>query len=417
MIQDNGNVPDSDIGFYSGIVEATLALTQTFTSYPWGRAADRIGRKPCIVISLIGVTFATALFGMTKTIPQMIMFRFITGIFTGTMVTIRTMFADISTDKTKGRILPYFAFSGSLGILLGPLLGGSLANPASQYPAIFGGVAFFKQYPYALSSLAVAFGGATSTLLNIFYLKETKPKPKAPTGNGENGDGSNASNSKDSMGTRQLLRSEDVAIALCVYSVVMALNFAYSAIVPVSLYTPVRLGGYGWSPHRISLMMGLNGASQTAWLMVVFPYLQKKLGTKRVMRLCSIIYPMYYLSFPIGNFLLRQDTRFCTTVFWIFFPIAVVFGSGSNMALIGCNITLNDSAPKGLMGTLSGTALTLNGVLKTVSPVLFSSLFAFGARTQFAGGYAIWGVFIVLTSIFGYAVKYLPNEKKTDQRR
>lgn len=410
MIQDNGNVPDSDIGFYSGIVEATLALTQTFTSYPWGRTADRIGRKPCMVISLTGVTFATALFGMTKTIPQMILLRFITGIFTGTMVTIRTMFADLSagkTKKTKGRIQSYFAFSGSLGILIGPVLGGSLANPASQFPTIFGGVAFFEKYPYALSSLAVAFGGATSALLNLFYLKETLRK--APAGNSENGDASNASKSKDSMRTWQLLESKTVRLALGVYGLVMALNFAYSAIVPVSLYTPVRLGGYGWAPHRISLLMGLNGAAQTVWMMVVSPWLHGRIGPKGVMRLCSIIYPLYYLSFPIGNFFLRQETRSYTTVFWIFLPLAVVLGSGSNMALIACNVALNDSSPEHLRGTLSGIALTENGILKTLSPVLFSTLFALGARTQFLGGYAIWGVFVALTSCFAYAVKHLPD--------
>jgi len=53
---------------------------------PWGRAADRLGRKPILVFSLFGVSIATALFGISKTIWQMILFRCLAGIFAGTIV-------------------------------------------------------------------------------------------------------------------------------------------------------------------------------------------------------------------------------------------------------------------------------------------------------------------------------------------
>lgn len=39
---------------------------------PWGFAADRLGRKPVLVFSLAGVSVATALFGLSKTIWQMV---------------------------------------------------------------------------------------------------------------------------------------------------------------------------------------------------------------------------------------------------------------------------------------------------------------------------------------------------------
>ena len=53
---------------------------------PWGQAADRLGRKPVLVFSLIGVSLATALFGFSKTIWQMIVFRCLAGVFAGTIV-------------------------------------------------------------------------------------------------------------------------------------------------------------------------------------------------------------------------------------------------------------------------------------------------------------------------------------------
>jgi MFS family permease len=52
----------------------------------WGRAADRIGRKPVLVFSLVGVAIATAIFGLSKSIPQMVLFRCCAGVFAGTIV-------------------------------------------------------------------------------------------------------------------------------------------------------------------------------------------------------------------------------------------------------------------------------------------------------------------------------------------
>ena len=50
------------------------------------QAADRLGRKPVLAFSLFGVTIATTLFGMSKTLWQMILFRCLAGVFAGTLV-------------------------------------------------------------------------------------------------------------------------------------------------------------------------------------------------------------------------------------------------------------------------------------------------------------------------------------------
>jgi MFS family permease len=52
----------------------------------WGRASDRIGRKPVLVFSLAGVAIATAIFGLSKTLWQMVLLRCCAGVFAGTIV-------------------------------------------------------------------------------------------------------------------------------------------------------------------------------------------------------------------------------------------------------------------------------------------------------------------------------------------
>jgi MFS family permease len=66
--------------------ESLFSLTQMILMITWGRAADRFGRKPVLVFSLVGVAVATALFGLSRTVWQMIVLRCLAGVFAGTVV-------------------------------------------------------------------------------------------------------------------------------------------------------------------------------------------------------------------------------------------------------------------------------------------------------------------------------------------
>lgn len=61
-------------------------LILTLNKISWGRAADRFGRKPVLVFSLFGVATAVSLFGLSKEIWQMVLFRCLAGMFSGTVV-------------------------------------------------------------------------------------------------------------------------------------------------------------------------------------------------------------------------------------------------------------------------------------------------------------------------------------------
>ena len=85
MIEDLG-VEQSRIGFYSGFVEAAFACTQCiFTFLLWTDLSDKYGRKPVLIISLAGLSVSAALFGFSSIIAQMIFFRSVAGIFSGSL--------------------------------------------------------------------------------------------------------------------------------------------------------------------------------------------------------------------------------------------------------------------------------------------------------------------------------------------
>ena len=268
MVRDNGGLDDADVGFYSGLIESLFSLTQMLVMIAWGRAADRFGRKPVLVVSLAGVSVATAAFGFAQTIWQMILVRCVAGVFAGTIVTIRTMLAEHSTAKTQARVFAWFSVGGNVGILVGPLLGGALANPAKQYGGAFRDMPFFQQYPYALSTIVTGTLGAIAALTTAVLVKETL----SPAAKKKQQTDSKAGS------TWSLLKAPGVGMVLYLYGHVMLLAFAYTAVAPVAWFTPVAIGGLGFSELQISLFMALNGFAQAIWLLLVFPRVQRRLS-------------------------------------------------------------------------------------------------------------------------------------------
>jgi MFS family permease len=413
MVQENGNLDNADAGFYSGLVESIFSLTQMFVMIMWGRAADRFGRKPVLVLSLIGVSLATALFGMAKTIWQTILFRSLAGVFAGTIVTIRTMFSEHSTAKTQARVFSWFGFTGNLGILFGPLIGGALADPARQYPGVFGNVQLFLDYPYLLPSLTVGAIGLSAVVVTVLFVEETLVKDQKGSSREESG-----VRKPKPLSTWELVRSPGIPIVLYVYAHIMLLAFAYTAIVPVFWFTKVELGGFGFSPLQISLMLALNGLSQAAWGLLVFPPLHHRIGTNAVLRGCAIAYPFLFLGFPFLNMLLREGSDASVTIFWIVTPTLLSIGCGVSMSFTAIQLAINDVSPSPVtLGTLNAVALSIASGVRSFSPALFSSLFALGARTQLFWGYAIWVLMAMLAFGLTIASSYLPDYEDLKRER
>lgn len=322
---------ESQVGFYSGLIESLFSATQMLLMIPWGRAADRIGRKPILVSSLVGVSVATAVFGLSRRVWQMIAFRCLAGIFAGTIVTIRTMISEISTPKTQARAFSFFAFSGNLGIFLGPFIGGALAGPADRFPGLFGRWRFWTEFPYALPTFVTGVVGASAAVCCALFVKETLIRRK------KGADGENDVQDEGPMSTWEVVRSPGVGTVLYIYGHTMILAYAYTAVVPVFYFTQPALGGLGFSPLLISIFMGVGGLSQSIWILLAFPWLQKRFGTGGVLRGCAIAYPFFFVMNPVCNLLLRKNW---TVAFWVIAPPSVVLGCGVSMSFSKCFLNL-----------------------------------------------------------------------------
>ncbi|KAL8294411.1 hypothetical protein RB597_007901 [Gaeumannomyces tritici] len=437
MVKHNGGLADADVGFYNGLTESLFSLTQAAVMISWGRLADRAGRKPALVASLAGVAVATAAFGLSTSLLQMAAARCLAGVFAGSVVTVRAMLADVSTPATQARVFSWFAFSGNLGIFVGSLMGGALVDPAHQYGGVFARSAFLRDYPYALPSFAVGALSAVACVTTALFVKETLPSSDDDDDGDDGKVLANSSSSNDdddgdfeSEVARKKASAAEKARQESIWQLLhepgvqpVLLNFAwlyfvasgYTVIIPLWWFTPVSLGGFGFTPLQISVMTAFTGIVQAVWLLVVFPPLQRRRGTNGVMRLCAAAYPLFFAVAPVANALLRLGLG---PAFWAFFPPSLALSSGVAMAFTASQLAINEVSPSPrVLGTLTAFSLMMTSVSRAVCPALFTSLFAIGARTQLLGGYAIWALLAALAAGFAAVTRLLPDYEELRRQR
>lgn len=166
------NVPKNNVAKWAGIASASFSLSQAVTGILWGRASDRWGRKPTILIAVICAMFSSLLFGFSNSLAMAIVSRSLAGATNGNVGTYRTVIAELIPEKElQPRAFSIMPLVFTMGSIFGPALGGALADPAATYPSLFGNSAFFKRYPYALPNIALSVLFMTGLITGILFLK------------------------------------------------------------------------------------------------------------------------------------------------------------------------------------------------------------------------------------------------------
>lgn len=76
--------------------------------------------------------------------------------------------------RYQSRAFLLFPICFNIGVIIGPIMGGLLADPAKSYPSIFGHVQWMKKYPYAAPNIISAMFLFCSFSGVFFFLKEVR---------------------------------------------------------------------------------------------------------------------------------------------------------------------------------------------------------------------------------------------------
>jgi len=170
------NIADkpSDIAYYAGFHAASFSFAQFFTSLFWGWLSDKFGRKQVLLVGLFGNAVCMISFGFAKTYKVALISRIFSGALNGNLGVVKSSIAEVTDETNSARAFGLFNITWAMGSLLGPVLGGFLANPATSMPFIFKSCTFLVSYPYFLPPFVSSLVSLCGFVFSLFFLPEIK---------------------------------------------------------------------------------------------------------------------------------------------------------------------------------------------------------------------------------------------------
>jgi len=134
LIQEVGNVDLSQAALWSGALTVVFAINQFLFSPTVGGLSDAYGRRPVLLIALLVMSFDYLVMAFAQSLWLLFVMRFIGGITAATHSTAAAYMADISESQDKAKNFGLLGAAFGVGFILGPMLGGLLAEYGSRAP-------------------------------------------------------------------------------------------------------------------------------------------------------------------------------------------------------------------------------------------------------------------------------------------
>jgi MFS family permease len=142
--------------FTVGLIISSFSIFQFFSAPIIGKLSDKFGRKPLLIISQISTLVGFLTLGFANTLFLVFLSRAIDGLFGSNMTLSRAYITDITTKENRTKIFGFTGVVFSLGMFLGPALGGYLST-----------------INYSIPAFLAAGISLISIILTFIFLKET----------------------------------------------------------------------------------------------------------------------------------------------------------------------------------------------------------------------------------------------------
>lgn len=127
-------VPDARVAVVLSALFSAFALCQFLAAPVVGALSDRYGRKPILIISLLGSAVGYALLGVGGALWVLFLGRIIDGLTAGNQSALFAYIADITEPHERGQWYGYLGGAIGVGFMIGPAIGGLLGSASTTLP-------------------------------------------------------------------------------------------------------------------------------------------------------------------------------------------------------------------------------------------------------------------------------------------
>ncbi|MGF1455033.1 MAG: TCR/Tet family MFS transporter [Alphaproteobacteria bacterium] len=331
---------------YGGAMMFLYAVIQFFAAPIIGNLSDRFGRRPVLLISLMGLSIDYVIMALAPTIVWLFVGRALTGIGGATITTASAYMADVSSPEQKARNFGLLGAAFGLGFILGPLIGGlfSVYGPRAPF--------------YAAAAVAFA-----NFLYGLLVLPESLPAERRRPF-----DWSRANPVGALLDLRQYPMVLPLAGGLFLFHIG---HYVYP-----SVWNFFTIAAFEWSAVQVGLSLTAVG--------VVSAFVQGGLVGPIVQRAGPMKAAIIGLSFAVIGHL---GYALSATPFMLYAVMGLTCLSGISGPAI--NGLLSNAVPADSQGALQGGVTSLMSVAAIIGPpvmtLIFSTFTAPGAPVQFPG--------------------------------
>ena len=353
----NGNM--SEASQWSGFLTFAYAIMQFVCAPIVGNLSDQYGRRPVLLLSLLGFGIDYIFLSLAPTIWWLFVGRIIAGMFGASFTTATAYIADISTEENRAQNFGMIGAAFGLGFILGPGLGGLLGELGPRVPFI---------------------AAAILTLLNVVYGYFVLPESLAK----ENRRPFEWKRANPVGSLMQLRKYKGVG------GLIASLIFVYiSAHAVQSTWTFYNIEKFQWSNSMMGVSLTVVGLLVALVQGVLIRYTNPKLGNEKSIYLGLGLYSLGLLLFAFAS----QG--------WMMFAFLIPYCLGG-IAGPALQSIISGNVPKNEQGELQGALTSLMSATSIIGPLLMTNLFAWFTRPEgsikFAGAPFFAGAILMLIS-------------------
>lgn len=342
----------------------------TFLAAPGlGALSDRYGRRPLLLICLLGSAGGYLIFGIGGSLWILFAGRIIDGITGGNISTIFAYFADITPREQRTKYFGWVSAVTGVGTAIGPALGGLLAKFGYSVPMYFGA---------AVTLLNFAYG--------FFYMPESLDKDDR----------------LKSIPFVRLNPFTQLVGVLTMKNLKRLLISAFLLWIPggslQAVFSQFSLDTFHWGPTAIGLMFSIMGLQDIISQGFIMPRLLMKLGDRQIAVLGMISETAGYGLIALSALL----------SFYPFFIAGMfLFGFGDSIFGPSFNGMVSKSADSSEQGRVQGGSQSIQSLARIMGPVI-------GGQIYVSVGHAAPALMGVILAAAAVSVLYKGTQGNTE---